>query len=99
MAIIRFIDLRFRSGIHVAQDQIAAYYNKTLVPALQKNHEGVPPLDVLAPRIREVLLQQQVTGLFQDWLLSLRDEGNVRIVDDAYSADLTLSSNAGGQSQ
>lgn len=99
MAIIRFIDLRFRSGIRVSQDQIAGYYNKTLVPALEKNHQAVPALDVLAPRIREVLLQQQVSGLFQDWLLSLRDEGNVRIVDEAYSADLTLSNNAGGQSQ
>jgi hypothetical protein len=97
MAIIRFIDVRFRSGIHVSQDQITAYYQKTLVPALDKNHQTVPPLDALAPRIREVLLQQQVSGLFQDWLLSLRDQGNVRIVDQTYRADLTLSSNAEGQ--
>ena len=96
LAIIRFIDLRFRSGIHVSQDQISAYYHKTLLPALEKNHQTAPPLDVLAPRIREVLLQQQVSGLFQDWLLSLRDQGNVRIVDQAYSADLTMSTTTGG---
>lgn len=100
LAIIRFIDLRFRSGIRVAPDQISAYYQKTLVPALEKNREAAPPLDTVAPRIREILLQQQVSGLFQDWLGSLRDQGNVRIVDQAYSADLdTASTNPGNPNQ
>jgi peptidyl-prolyl cis-trans isomerase SurA len=88
MAILRFIDLRFRSGIRVAPDQISAYYEKTLVPALQKDHQTAPPLSDVSTRIQEILLQQQVSGLFQDWLGSLRDQGNVRIVDEAYSADL-----------
>jgi peptidyl-prolyl cis-trans isomerase SurA len=88
MAILRFIDLRFRSGIHVAPDEISAYYKKTLAPALEKNHETAPPLADVSTRIQEILLQQQVSGLFQDWLGSLRDQGNIRIVDQAYSADL-----------
>jgi peptidyl-prolyl cis-trans isomerase SurA len=88
MAILRFIDLRFRSGIRIAPDQISAYYEKTLVPALQKDHQTAPPLSDVSTRIQEILLQQQVSGLFQDWLGSLRDQGNVRIVDEAYSADL-----------
>lgn len=90
MAILRFIDLRFRSGIRVASDQISSYYEKTLVPALDKNHEPVPPLNDVSSRIQEVLLEQQVSGLFQDWLSSLRDQGNIRIVDNTYSADLKL---------
>ena len=88
MAILHFIDIRFRSGIRIAPDQISAYYQKTLVPALEKNHETAPPLADVSTRIQEILLQQQVSGLFQDWLGSLRDQGNVRIVDKAYSADL-----------
>jgi peptidyl-prolyl cis-trans isomerase SurA len=97
MAILRFIDLRFRSGIRIAPDQISAYYEKTLVPALRKNHETAPPLADVSTRIQEILLQQQVSGLFQDWLGSLRDQGNVRIVDRAYSADLdTASPEPGG---
>jgi peptidyl-prolyl cis-trans isomerase SurA len=101
MAILRFIDLRFRSGIRIAPDQISAYYQKTLVPALEKNHETAPPLADVSTRIQEILLQQQVTGLFQDWLGSLRDQGNVRIVDDAYSADLNTTGDApaGDQNQ
>jgi len=101
MAILHFIDLRFRSGIRIAPDQISAYYEKTLVPALAKDHQTAPPLADLSPRIQEILLQQQVSGLFQDWLGSLRDEGNIRIVDQAYSADLSTvgSSPAGDQNE
>lgn len=101
MAILRFIDLRFRSGIRIAPDQISAYYQKTLVPALEKNHETAPALSDVSGRIQEILLEQQVSGLFQDWLSSLRDQGNIRIVDEAYSVDLKLpgASGQGDQSQ
>lgn len=88
MAILGFIDLRFRSGIRITPEQIAAYYQKTLVPALEKDNQEAPPLAQLSSRIQEILLQQQVGGLFQDWVSSLRDQGNVQIVDEAYKADL-----------
>ncbi len=85
MAILNFIDVRFRSGIRVSQDQIAAYYQKTLVPALEKDNQKAPALADVSGRIREILLQQQVSGLFQDWLGSLHDQGNVQIVDSSYA--------------
>jgi peptidyl-prolyl cis-trans isomerase SurA len=88
MAMLNFIDLRFRSGIRISQDQIATYYQKTLVPALAKDNQKAPPLAEVSARIQEILLQQQVSGLFQDWVSSLRDQGNVQIVDPAYGADL-----------
>jgi hypothetical protein len=87
MAMLHFIDLRFRSGIRVTQEQTATYYQKTLVPALAKDNEKAPPLADVSGRIQEILLQQQVSGLFQDWLTSLHDQGNVKIVDSAYNAD------------
>ncbi len=92
MAIIHFINIRFQSGIRIAPDEITTYYEKVLVPALEKHHEKAPPLDDVSGRIREILLQQQVSGLFQDWLTSLRDQGNVRVVDPAYSADFVPTS-------
>jgi peptidyl-prolyl cis-trans isomerase SurA len=98
MAMLRFIDLRFRSGIHVSPQEISAYYQKTLVPALEKDHQKAPPLRDVSSRIQEILLQQQVSGLFRDWLESLRDQGNVQIVDSAYSADLNSSTSGEDQS-
>lgn len=97
MAIMSFIDLRFRSGIRISQEQIATYYQKTLVPALQKDGQKAPPIADVSARIQEILLQQQVSGLFEDWVSSLRDQGNVQIVDQAYSADLDAKSVAGNQ--
>ncbi len=97
IAILRFIDIRFRAGIRISKQQIADYYQKTLVPALTKAHEAAPPLANVSPRIEEILLQQQVSSLFQDWLASLRDQGNVRIVDPAYTADLSAQSGDGNE--
>ena len=34
----------------------------------------------MADRIQEVLLQQQVTALLDDWLKALRAQGSVQIV-------------------
>lgn len=88
MAMLNFVDLRFRSGIRIPPADISTYYEKTLEPALEKNHEKTPPLAQVSSRIQEILLQQQVSGMFQDWLSSLRDQGNVRIVDPSYTAEL-----------
>lgn len=97
MAILRFIDMRFRAGIRISKQQIADYYTKTLLPALAKAHQPAPALADVSPRIEEILLQQQVSSLFQDWLASLRDEGNVRIVDPAYTADLNSRNGEGSE--
>jgi peptidyl-prolyl cis-trans isomerase SurA len=97
MAILRFIDMRFRAGIRISRQQIADYYARTLVPALANAHESVPPLADVSPRIEEILLQQQVSSLFQDWLASLRDQGNVQIIDPAYTADLNSQSGEGNE--
>lgn len=85
LAILRFIDLRFRTGIRISHESIAEYYQKTVIPTFEKQDESAPPLKDVSSRIQEVLLQQQVNGLLQDWLTSLRAEGSVQIVDPAYA--------------
>lgn len=85
LKILRFIDLRFRTGIRISQKSIGDYYTKTVVPAFEHQGQHAPPLAEVSSRIEEVLLQQQVNGLLQDWLKSLRGEGSVRILDPAYA--------------
>ena len=43
----------------------------------------MPPLSDVAPRIEEILLEQQVTVLFDTWLDNLRKQGDVEILDPA----------------
>jgi len=78
--ILNFIERRFRQGIQISQEQIAAYYRDTLLPQY-KPGESVPTLDQVAPRIQEILLQQQVNQMFDTWLANLRQQGDVEVLD------------------
>jgi hypothetical protein len=80
LEILRFIELRFRQGIRISPEQIANYYNKTLLPEY-KPGEQIPPLEEVAPRIQEILLEQQVNAIFGNWLDNLRQQGDVEIID------------------
>ncbi len=83
MQILSFVDARFRAGVRISKPDIEDYYNKTLAPEFKKQNVSAPPLDSVSSRIEEILLQQHVNVLLQDWLTSLRDQGNVIILDPA----------------
>ncbi len=80
MQLLKFIEVRFRNGISITDDEIKAYYEKTMLPEYAKRNVTPPPLETIKKRIEEVLLQQQVGALLQDWLKSLRAQGSVRII-------------------
>ena len=80
MQLLRFIEVRFRNGVNIKDDEIQAYYEITMLPEYERRKVAAPPLDTVKKRIEEVLLQQQVTALLQDWLKSLRAQGSVRIM-------------------
>jgi hypothetical protein len=82
--ILRFVDIRFRTGIRITKQEVADYYEKSIVPGYARAKEKAPPVETLTPRIQEVLLQQHVNGLLQDWMRTLRQEGSVQILDPAY---------------
>jgi peptidyl-prolyl cis-trans isomerase SurA len=84
MAILRFVDQRFRSGIRISQASVADYYTKSVIPAFVQKNETAPPLKVLYARIQELLLQKQMNGMLQNLLNDLRQEVNVQIVDPEY---------------
>lgn len=86
MEVLQFIELRFRGGIRISPEQIDTYYKQVLRPEYKRQGVLAPKLDVVSDRIREVLLEQQVSSLLNDWLKSLRAQGSVRIM----SAEDTL---------
>ncbi len=83
--ILRFIEERFRQGIRITPEEIETYYRETLLPQYAPG-EAIPPLDEVAPRIQEILLQRQVNVLFDDWLRNLRKQGDVEVLDPALEA-------------
>jgi hypothetical protein len=80
LEILRFIEMRFRLGIRIAPEEVEAYYREKLVP-LYPPGQNAPPLEKVAPRIEEILLQQQVNILFEDWLSNLQKQGEIEILD------------------
>jgi peptidyl-prolyl cis-trans isomerase SurA len=79
MQLLKFIQVRFSNGISISDDEIKTYYEKTMLPEYARRKATAPPLDAIKRRIEEVLLQQQVGALLEDWLKSMRAEGSVQI--------------------
>jgi peptidyl-prolyl cis-trans isomerase SurA len=90
MEILRFIEMRFKQGIQISQQDVEIYYRNTLVPQYQQG-QSVPQLSAVAPRIEEILLQQQVNSMFSGWLDSLRNQGEVEVLDPSLEAAGNLS--------
>jgi hypothetical protein len=80
MEVLRFIEVRFRSGIHIEDNEVRDYYEKTLLPQYARANATAPKLEAISNRIQEILLQQRVSTLLRDWLQSLRAQGTVRAI-------------------
>ena len=79
MQVLRFIEMRFKMGIRITPAEIQAYYDKTLLPEYARAKTTPPKLATISDRIQEILLQQQVSALLEDWLKSLKAQGTVRM--------------------
>ena len=82
----RFIEQRFRSAVRISDKQISDFYTNTMLPEYAKQNAAAPPLDTIHDRVQELLLQQQVSVMMDDWLKTLRDTGRVRIMKQVEEA-------------
>jgi peptidyl-prolyl cis-trans isomerase SurA len=86
MQILDFVGVRFRTGIRITKPEIETYYKETLVPEFGTRKLKPPPLAQVSDRIEEVLLQEHVNVLLNDYLRSLKDAGSVQILDPQYNS-------------
>ena len=98
LAILQFTEARFRAGIRVSHADIQAYYDKDLLPQFAKQKVTPPPLDSIATRIEEILVEQKVNDMLLDWVKSLRDQGSVLILDPSYGQSNPAESDQSGGS-
>jgi hypothetical protein len=78
--ILNFIELRFQQGIRITPEEIETYYSGTLLPQYPAG-EKPPPLQQVSSRIEEILLQQRLNVLFDNWLSNLRKQGQIEVLD------------------
>jgi peptidyl-prolyl cis-trans isomerase SurA len=86
MRILEFVGVRFRTGIRITKPEIETYYKEELLPEFETRKLQPPPLALVSDRIEEVLLQQHVNVLMNDYLRSLKDAGSVQILDPQYNS-------------
>jgi peptidyl-prolyl cis-trans isomerase SurA len=85
LEILKFIDVRFGVVVQVSTADVRNYYDQVLTPELKQSVNPLPDLRTVAPKIREILRQDRVSKLLDEWLKSLRAEGHVKILDPAYA--------------
>ncbi len=78
LEIVRFLDVRLRPAIRVDQRSVQAYYRDTFLPQLRKAGAKEVPLAVVAPKIREVLVQQRMGEMLNQWIKALREQSDIR---------------------
>ena len=64
----RYLDYKFRTSVQIDPADIAAYYEKELLPELARNKQPVPDRAAVEAQIREVLTQRQISTLTAKWL-------------------------------
>jgi len=80
LEILRFIEMRFRQGIRISPEETEAYYRDKLLPQYAKGAQA-PALSAVSSRIEEILLEEKVNVMFDNWLDNLRKQGNVEVLD------------------
>lgn len=75
--ILRFIDLRFRGLVRVDKDAISAYYQDHFLPEVRKRNVTEPKLSEVSDKIEQILAEQEIDGLLNNWLKTLRAQAHI----------------------
>jgi parvulin-like peptidyl-prolyl isomerase len=76
--VMNLVEVRLRPNVHIQPEEVEAYYERQLLPDLQKTGSKVVPLNEAEPRIRELLTQQRMDELLDAWLHNLRQQAEIK---------------------
>lgn len=77
---LRFLEFRVRPLVRVTRQEVEEYYRTTLTPQIEAKGETPEPVQKLAPKIRELLVQQKMNVELDKWLANLRSQAQVRLL-------------------
>lgn len=75
--ILRFIDLRFRGLVHIDKGAIETYYQEKFLPEVRKRNAAEPRLEEVSDKIEQILTEQRVDELLNNWLKALRAQAHI----------------------
>jgi len=80
LTILKFIDIRFKPGVLVTDEEIEQYY-KEHAAALRREHPGKSSLDDVREEIRNVIAGQRENQQFFSWLDDQRKEAKIQYLE------------------
>jgi hypothetical protein len=87
-SILRYVNFRFRPFVIVTQEEINSYYQKRLASQLEKTGLELPPLTQVASRIEEILREEKINEVFEQWIANIRRNSRIEIFgDDAFRTE------------
>jgi hypothetical protein len=76
----RYLDSKFRDSVQIDPKDVEKCYNEQLVPELQKQGQAVPALGEVQDHIRELLTEQQINRLADQWLDESKGRLRIEII-------------------
>jgi hypothetical protein len=83
----RFKDFRFKTGLEVSPEEVAAYYERQIVPELRAaGNTSPPPLDEIYDRVEQAAIEERANALLEEWLKETRPQTRIVILEEAPQA-------------
>ncbi|HEV2448447.1 MAG TPA: hypothetical protein VGS58_21085 [Candidatus Sulfopaludibacter sp.] len=84
-ALLLFVDVRFRPGIQVTDQEVQDYFGRTVAPAARAAHPGeTPTLDSYRPEIEQKLIGDKVDQEVDRWLQQVRKRTTITYHQEAF---------------
>jgi len=77
--VLRYLDLRFRPEIHIERRAMENYYRQQLLPEMRAAGWPDTPFEQVAPKIEELLIEQRLNELQDQWVRGLRLQANIQV--------------------
>ncbi len=77
VSVLRFINLKFRPGVFIPEEQLRQYYGAHRAELEAANPDRPPTFDGLRSAIETILVEDSVNQLFYDWLDDKRKEAQI----------------------
>ena len=78
LTITRYLDRRFRSLVHVTEDEVRSYYDSEVVPMARDAGEPVPERESVAESIQEILEEKKFNERVDMWIESLKTRARIQ---------------------
>jgi len=75
--ITRLIDLRFRGLVRIEKDAVEDYFQKQFLPEIRKRNVKEPALSEVYSRIENILVQDRLDEMQNEWLKTLRAQAHI----------------------